>query len=252
MRAAQFLISERYRYVCIGVPKVASTTLLELFVGWHAGPQVAPHGARSCLRKPGVRRLLADAGFHQLWARDGQITDLVQRHRGYFFFCFVRNPYSRLVSCYSDKLNRYARAFVRPVYYFGKLGQLTALYRGPDASHRRALSCMKYWIGFPEFVRGLARHGVEFDTHFMCQSDITCPDLIPYDYVGKLETFDEDLAEIKRRVGLAGAGGGGDTPPIKKNATAGRSSRPVCYTDALRSIVSDLYRTDFENFDYPA
>jgi len=193
---------------------------------------------------------LAEAGFHQSWVPEGQIAEMVKRHCGFFFFSFVRNPYSRVVSCYCDKLNRYARAFARPVYYFGKLGQLTALHRGPDESHRRELNCMKYWIGFPDFVHGLARHGIDFDTHFMRQSDIVCPDLIPYDYIGKLESFDEDLAEITRRLGIPDTRSASDTSPARMNATAGRSKKLVSYTDPLRSVVGELYRTDFEEFGY--
>jgi hypothetical protein len=246
MRAAQFLISERYQCVCVAVPKAASTTLTNELVTLHSGLPRLSKAVRNAMRKPGMRQRLADQGFQQKWFHDDAIEDAVRKYQGYYFFTFVRDPYSRLLSGYRNRLNRYARYFNKRAYYLGKLYQVLEPLKGRyDRWH--SVFGIRRLISFSELVHGLARNGVDFDRHFCRQTDLVCPDVIPYNFIGKIETLTVDLVAIKRELGIEADD---DQPTQKLNSTGGALAD--YYTDGLKMIVADLYRADFDNFKYAA
>jgi hypothetical protein len=81
------------------------------------------------------------------------------------------------------------------------------------------------------------------DQHLTLQSRMI--DLNRVDFVGRLETFDRDFAEVCERVGAPAV------PTAPKNQTApGGRSREV--SDELRELVARMYRRDYQVFGYEA
>ena len=61
--------------------------------------------------------------------------------------------------------------------------------------------------------------------------------------MGRTETFDEDLAEVERRLG------GEPTPVPHRNKSPHGSYRDY-YSDASRAKVAEVYAADLEAFGY--
>ena len=106
-------------------------------------------------------------------------------------FTFVREPYSRLLSAYVDKL-------LSPNTLFSKMTGRYVIAKFRQNASKKSIDC-GYDVTFPEFVRyfihaqtsGQKRNGHFIPTHDhcgMCQR--------PYKYIGHLETLKDDMPFI--------------------------------------------------------
>lgn len=177
------------------------------------------------------------------------IKRFAARYSHYYWFSVVRDPYSRILSNYHNKLNRFTKMFNRGVYYRGKLAQLI---RGRRAWGKAnwASECMQRFLSFERFVDGLHNHGVHFDSHYVPQHEVLLPGLISYDKLIRLERYQEgirDLIEdrkVKCNAGLLG----NNLPSL--NASAYRKDVNGFFSEETKEIVYDLYRRDFELLGY--
>ena len=140
----------------------------------------------------------------------------------YFTFAFVRDPLDRFVSAWHDKV-------VDHNYY-----------AFDPATHERMQVV-------EEFARWTATHDLSAmpgtDQHLTLQSRMI--DLNRVDFVGRLETFDHDFAEVCERVGAPAVA----TDPQNQTAPGGRDRH---VSDELRELVAQMYRRDYQVFGYPA
>jgi len=91
----------------------------------------------------------------------------------YFRFCFVRNPYTRILSCYLDKIRGRNRA-----RYLSKLGV--------DGKRELTLT---------EFLQLLqSRRNLYKNPHWAPQSYLIRPDTIRYSFIGRFEHLHEHLS----------------------------------------------------------
>ncbi|VDI20845.1 carbohydrate 4-sulfotransferase 8 [Mytilus galloprovincialis] len=103
-------------------------------------------------------------------------------------FMFVREPFSRVLSGYVDKL------FCTNTLYWKITGKYIVSQIRDDASSA-SLRC-GHDVTFPEFVKyiiqseNLSKHK---DRHFTPMYEHCRPCQIPYDFIGKLESFKEDV-----------------------------------------------------------
>ena len=110
-------------------------------------------------------------------------------------FFFVRDPYSRLLSAYVDKL------FSPNTLFWKMTGRHIIQTFRPNATER-SLRC-GHDVTFPEFIRyvihsqktGMKRNGHFIPTHDHC--DVCNKD---YDYVGHLETLSEDMPYLLKKM----------------------------------------------------
>ena len=79
------------------------------------------------------------------------------------------------------------------------------------------------------------------DQHLTLQSRMI--DLNRVDFVGRLETFDRDFAEVCERIGAPAV------PSAPKNQTA-PGGRDRQASDELRELVATMYRRDYQVFGY--
>ncbi len=148
-----------------------------------------------------------------------------------FNFTFVRNPWARLVSCYLDKVCR--RGGLHPTSL--------KLYRFPYPGVR-----FKH-MSFSDFAKFVCRVPDDLcDPHFRPQSISFDAEIV--DFIGRLEHFREDLAQIINRIGL-------DERMLKwADVKINQFSVEGHYTDfynaKTQSLVAKKYASDIEQFGY--
>lgn len=151
----------------------------------------------------------------------------------YFRFSVVRNPYSRLLSCYLDRIVPGNGAAYRQL--------IRTLHRPEGAT-----------VSFPEFIRtACSQAPFAQNNHWRLQVAEICADVVPYDFIGKQETFSEDMAKIWAHIA--------PNHPIPEFARANKSPSITgansrlseYYTPELVALVRTAYQPDFERFGYP-
>jgi len=209
-------ISLRHRYLYYATSKVAcstiKSTLIRLEIGDEAlGPTEVHLRDRSPLLTPvqagSLPRLLADPGVLK--------------------FTFVRNPFTRVLSAYLEKM------------------------RG-DKPHKhlilRQLGRFDGEVTFEEFVDAVAAQPVvQRDHHWKVQWHLLLEGRLRFDVIGSFERFDEDFAAIGRRISP-------DFPRYVRHerrhaVNAGTALRDH-YDARLVEKVRRIYADDFEAFGY--
>lgn len=242
----RILVSDKYRVVYVSNPKAASTTIHRVFLRL-AGiePSMA---TRKAYRNPKIKEEIRQEGLRQEEVPvDAQANGA---YANYFWCTFVRDPHSRTISNYNDKLNRYAERFEKRMYSEAKLAQFLG---GPRAwqSHLYVVSYLKKRISFESYLHGLKLHGVNFDEHFRLQKLILKPQVIDYDYVGKVETFEEDIRIVLNAIGIRDPAVIDSARHTQENPSDPTRSSEVSLTPDARKQIGRLYKPDFKAFDYP-
>lgn len=147
-----------------------------------------------------------------------------------FRFCFVRNPYTRLLSAWLDKIQG---------NQFQKSAITQQLGLGEDVSQP---------ISFEQFVDAVvAQPVINMDQHWRVQYDQTYQTRIEYDQIGRFENFQHDLIGIMEKIGI-------DHQAYYRreaiHATSAGEKVRTHYTDALAEKVYEKYRIDFDHFGY--
>jgi hypothetical protein len=108
-----------------------------------------------------------------------------------FKFMFVREPYGRLFSGYMDKMYRIN------IPYWKSVGRTIVSMVRHNAS-RNSLAC-GHDVTFPEFVKYMViskQKGKQTDRHFSPMYEHCRPCQLDYNFIGKLETFKQDSADL--------------------------------------------------------
>jgi len=175
------------------------------------------------------------------------MADIKKKYPDYFYFCISRDPTTRIISSYFSKIQRYAKHYHKIAYLAGKLGQLTGGIKALQDSRITAKHITKI-ISFDQLLDGLLKHGISFDSHFDLQSKITQKDETDYDMVLKIENLRQDLNRLCTLVGLQnelidGLG--------QWNQSLPEHNIKIILTPQRSANIWQLYKDDFELFDYP-
>ena len=138
-----------------------------------------------------------------------------KNYLNYFKFTIIRNPWDRLVSCYSDKVLKksnlyYEEAFEKDFKYFIK-----------------------------EFVN--KKDLTTADCHIRLQSKLF--PINELDFIGRFESLEEDLKFISIRLGIK------EYENIHLNASQ-HMHYSTYYDEECKNIVFEKYRADIELFHY--
>ncbi len=227
--APKYIVSEKYRFVYCFIPKVACTSIktaiAPLFGIDTTGMEIP--------RKNQIRRYIIHEVFyrseHQITKKQ-LIEGLDGPYSGFFKFGFVRNPWARLVSCYSDKI--IGEGFVKGGFVgMGEKG-ISTFYRN---------------MPFDEFVEAVyATPDVKADIHFRSQHWNMCHRRGAYiaDYIGRFENLAEDFSHVEEQIGVK------LELPHMLHSRKDERHYTRYYTNKLRDLVGERYRTDVELFGY--
>jgi len=206
------MISHRHKFACPRLGKNASSTLVKYFR--QLDGSLVDEGHLSVL----------GSGFHYFLKGGhfaGRNTD------EYFKFGFVRNPYDRLVSGFHE--------FKNPTSF-------TDIKK--DVRKDSNLNLQKCIDNFEDFVEMTMTHE---HIHWKIQhSMLHFRGNLLVDYIGHVETIQDDLDYICEKVGLDNSS---VTVPVVRKSK-GRTHWSEYYTDEIREKVYDKYLIDFESFGY--
>ena len=154
------------------------------------------------------------------------------RYREYWKFCFVRNPWDRLVSCFTEKIERHSKAGLDD--------------EGPDRQIFPGLDGFYPGMSFEAFALRICEIPDSLsDRHFKSQHLFVTDRKrrLLVDSVGRFETLDRDFASALQKMGA------GDIriPHLLKSK---RGNHRDYYTQRLKDLVAQRYRGDIELFGY--
>ena len=212
-RGAEKVVSSRHRYVWIGNPKAASRSLI-------AG--------------------LLDADPAAEVFREATLAEVYRARpeaRAFTTFAFVRNPYDRAHSFFSDAGPR-----------GGKRGELLAGRHGVRGDASFAELCA--WLATPYGSDAFANR------HWLSQHEtIGLEDGRLPDVVGRYERLEADLADIASRLGmplptLPALNRSPRAVPAGCEAGAVGAVRAIHLSETNRALLRRRYAADFERFGY--
>ncbi|MGD0212449.1 MAG: sulfotransferase family protein [Terriglobales bacterium] len=222
-------VSKRYLY--FEVPKAACTQMKELLRRQVGAPPLQLFvGKLMETRRDMFVHARENVPLPSLVDLDNSTQREVLESDSFFRFTIVRNPYTRLVSAWKNKVVPCEPGAER--LYLDIKGRL------PDI-HAKEL------IAFDEFVNYLqAKSDLSAaDPHWRRQVDHLFLDALSFSHVGQLENMAATMARFQQHLGLAEPLMGG-----KKNVSA-----PVglaTYNQDLADKVYSLYHEDFERLGY--
>lgn len=204
-------VSDSHRVLFVHVPKSGGSSIDQIFDTEVPDARRIPERQRH-------------APYGRLLKAEPELAD-------YWSFGFVRNPWARLVSWWTMVAGVFARAEA------GNPRAQERLRRHPEA-----------WVAEGEY-----RH--DFD-RFVLEGTVVLPKLArpqiktlsagsrSVDFIGRLESFDEDVVVVRERLGL----------PTVESAPHTNKSRHghyrEYYNDTTRAHVAAVYAADIEHFGY--
>ncbi|MEY3989413.1 MAG: hypothetical protein RI985_494 [Chloroflexota bacterium] len=219
-------VSPRFKYVYIETPKVACST-----VKYHLQMIEFDEDERRIYRNVHDRAFSPIRRISELNMTDEQLNDVMFGPE-YFHFMFVRNPYTRTLSCYLDK-------FVK-----GSPGEV--------AEKRKYLGYgMDDEVSYIDFLRAVQQQPLnKMDIHWTPQTYLLgVAQGYQYDFIGRFENFDADLARALRRVR-------GYNKPFesiqKRQYVFTEANQKVLqyYTPEAKKLVEEIYADDFIYLGY--
>lgn len=219
-------ISLKHRYVYLMVGKAASSTVTyHLQCAEYRGTRYKPANVNSRHQSPHL------APF-QLPRRS--LTRIMENPR-FRKLTFVRNPYSRLLSCYLHRI------VGTPSMNPSK--KILAKHTRRDPAG----------LSFGDFVDvATDMENAAMERHWAVQHDAVLYPLIDYDFIGRQESLIEDLLKLEallfgREVFDRNALGSVNKAPMQTGSTAKLRAH---YSDAITARVADRYAVDFDTFGY--
>lgn len=214
-------ISRRHGAVFVEVPKAGCTVVKRVMQhSEHGGqPYQPPESVHDRSTSPLATPL-----------RDGfDVDEVFGPDSPYFRFAFVRNPYSRALSCYLEKIAgaQWLRDKRLPVLGFRSDEQ----------------------VSFRAFLEAVAeQRPVEMDIHWAPQTLLLGLPRVRYGFIGRFESFQQDLLTVIDLVGL-------EAPEQlwrqqSSHSTQARSRLSEHYDDRCEDLVRQIYADDFERLGY--
>jgi len=201
----------------------------------------------------------ATEGLHK-WAQEAsqqKISDNVQGHKSFSFTC-VRNPYTRILSSFFDKIAGIQRNGKR---YRGNLVPILAQKYGIDVGGDDGTAEFDQIASFRRFLL-FARDTIRFrkpmdpDIHWSAMSGHVSTLIVNggrYDKIIWTETFEDGMTDVLRSVQTPHPITLADVPRFNESADNGpKRMHPVVdfFDDLSMHLVYEMYKRDFELFRY--
>ena len=214
-KKARVWLLEQEKLAYIRIRKVASSSINLCLMQHLAKTHQLPDPTND---RPLRKKIEADHSSHI------EHSEIRQRLKDdYFIFAFVRNPLTRVYSCYRNKV------------------------KNPKRADKQDILCNSefyYDMDFADFVDAIVNIPDDIlDRHLRPQSWFLCDEqgLLP-DFIGKLENFNADWDIVSDKYGLP--------KPIHWNKTgSSKSITDVCPQASLEKLI-DRYADDIRLFGY--
>lgn len=212
--------ARRVGCVYVETPKAACTTIKRVLQAAELGPDregELPEDVHARSTSP-----LLSPGQDP----EGFLTAMTDRTT--FRFAFVRNPYSRALSCWLDKMvtNEVER---------GRLAPLLGLDPVTAPSFGDFLAAVS---DQPEVLR---------DPHWTTQTHLLNPQGVRYAFIGRFEHFRVEFSRLCTHLGIAGHAGALEGTAHATDAGAKVASH---VGEAEATLIRQIYEADFRNFGY--
>jgi len=157
----------------------------------------------------------------------------------YFRFSFVRDPLTRVLSSYLEKIRK-PQLFYPYTHYTEYQKRYAEL--GLDIRNN---------VSFLEFLRSIAESPPhDLDVHWCPQHLLLNFDKMKYDYIGRFERFAEDFKVIQsiiyKRSGIKI-----NIQDYVKHKVNTQLKVKYFLTEEVADIVNDVYSADYDYFGYP-
>lgn len=232
-----FIFDDGKRFIFAFVPKVACTNWKSI-LRYMAGHKDYLDNRLAHDRKNG--------GLHYL-DLSGPELDLVM-DPGVPKYSFIRNPYSRALSAYLNKVE----SRIERLEVDDEADHFLKVAREIDSFRKAKMDTDRHpVIDFQVFLQFLLTSGHYFrnDEHWVSQTSLLGWPHVTFDFIGRFENMGPDSAEILARMGCDI--GFPSQKEVNFPAT-GAANRLVAYlTPDCARLVEELYAADFDNFDYP-
>lgn len=220
----------RDRVLYLEVPKAACTAMKMALRDLYASTPLTLYPGMSRQTKRGM---FVHARVNAPLPALTELDDAAQRElledNDVLRFTVVRNPYTRFVSAWRDKVYLYEPT-VEDVY-------VAVRGSAPDVGRKQP-------VQFAEFVTHVEHTlSATSDPHWRRQVDLTYPDAMRFAHVGKMENLGATVALLYRRAGR-------EPPETMPHANGAALLAGATYTAALATRVHDIYARDFIAFDY--
>lgn len=218
---ANYLVnfSQKFGYVYVETPKVACTSIKRLLQLVEAGgdESALPADVHDRPNSPLPRMNDDKTAFNRFWSIEDP-----------FLFCFVRDPFARVLSCYLDK---YIHQRSHISMYMSNIG---------TPSSRRIT--FRYFLDAVHEQEPSARN-----VHYTSQSYITNPNKLPYDFIGRFERFRSDMQYVCNKLNIDSS-----LLPIRSSHRTNSDDKLRAFYGAKEiELVNEIYDEDFINFGYP-
>jgi hypothetical protein len=213
------ICSPRHHYMYLGTPKTASSTVRKILIWLEVDGDMAQ-----------VPKQIWDwtlIPFSSISELDVKVDEVFFTKK-YFRFAFVRNPYTRILSCYLDKI-------VGPFHQ--RQVRLPKLGLKPDAV-----------ISFSKFVDRVKEMPLS-DDHWAPQVELLRPSRIDYDVIGRFESFQSSMQTILGHI-QPDAAVPWQQLVVDRHATGAASRVAELIGVHERRIIEKVYEADFEQFGY--
>lgn len=202
------------------IPKCANSTIVKTLLYYYPSYHYDSNDSKGSLAKKAFRGSIYKV----------KKIDPITFSDNLFCFTFVRNPYSRLLSAYLDKL---VSQVGKPKY---------AKIRSKILKTQK-----KTELSFNDFVSFLETDGLFSDPHWCPQYSLIPIPLDLLAYIGKVEQLHDDLGELIPKIfnieykGLV---------LREEGRQRAKEKSSHFYNEELIERVFNLYRKDFEYFGY--
>ena len=219
-------ISLRNRYVYFAIGKVANSTIKHCLFEVEYEDQ--PREALSLFDKR------ASPLLSPFQLRDEDFLNIING-REFFKFAIVRNPFSRLLSCYLDRIRTRSSPPSRAIRRY-----IRAQGGEPNP------------LTFAVFVRAAcSQKSPEMNAHWRVQWDDICYPEVDFDFIGHFEHLWEDLGTVNEKIwGTLRPEFADPQANYSPKRTDASAQLREFYTDELSELVRNRYRLDFETFGY--
>lgn len=249
------IVDDRHGVIYCYVPKVACTNWKRVMIVLsesllHRG---TPYRDPLDIPREYVHNSSTHLTLNKFWRRYGKLSRHLMKVKlkKYTKFLFVRDPFVRLISAFRSKFELENEDFYRrfAVPMLRAYANLTSLPASVSEAFSAGLK-----VTFSHFIQYLLDPRTErlapFNEHWRQVHRLCHPCQIEYDFVGKLETLDQDAAQLLR---LLKVDGRLHFPPSYRNRTAS-SWEEDWFAEiplAWRRQLYKLYEADFVLFGYP-